>query len=309
MASGFEKLVMDGITPATTPRFNGHSMVGALKRVLVCSPRTACWHQPERAARWRELGFVHAPDFEMAQAQHEALCRELEACGAEVEDIPPAMELSLDAVYAHDASLPTDFGLILMRPGKSNRVPEGKHHGSFCQILGVPMLAKITAPGTTEAGDIVWLDAKTLLVGHGYRTNAQGIQQLRALLKPKGVEVLPAPLPHGPGPAACLHLMSLISLLDEKTVLVDLPWLAVETVDLLRTRGFNLIEIDYSERDTLACNVLSLGEKHLIALEENAKTNQKLRAAGFDVRTFPGSELCINGSGGPTCLTRPLLRA
>jgi N-dimethylarginine dimethylaminohydrolase len=309
MASGFEKLVMDGITPATTPRFNGHSMVGALKRVLVCSPRTACWHQPERAARWRELGFVHAPDFEMAQAQHEALCRELEACGAEVEDIPPAMELSLDAVYAHDASLPTDFGLILMRPGKSNRVPEGKHHGSFCQILGVPMLAKITAPGTTEAGDMVWLDAKTLLVGHGYRTNAQGIQQLRALLKPKGVEVLSAPLPHGPGPAACLHLMSLISLLDEKTVLVDLPWLAVETVDLLRTRGFNLIEIDYSERDTLACNVLSLGEKHLIALEENAKTNQKLRAAGFDVRTFPGSELCINGSGGPTCLTRPLLRA
>jgi len=309
MASGFEKLVMDGITSTTPPRFNGHSMVGALKRVLVCSPRTACWHQPERAARWRELGFVHAPDFEVAQAQHEALCRELEACGAEVEDIPPAMELSLDAVYAHDASLPTDFGLILMRPGKANRVPEGKHHGSFCQILGVPMLAKITAPGTTEAGDMVWLDAKTLLVGHGYRTNAQGIQQMRALLKPKGVEVLSAPLPHGTGPAACLHLMSLISLLDEKTVLVDLPWLAVKTVDLLRTRGNNLIEIDYSERDTLACNVLSLGEKRVLALEENAKTNQKLRAAGFDVRTFPGSELCINGSGGPTCLTRPLLRA
>ena len=309
MASGFEKLVMDGITSTTTPRFNGHSMVGALKRVLVCSPRTACWHQPERAARWRELGFVHAPDFEVAQAQHEALCRELEACGAEVEDIPPAMELSLDAVYAHDASLPTDFGLILMRPGKANRVPEGKHHGSFCQILGVPMLAKITAPGTTEAGDMVWLDAKTLLVGHGYRTNPQGIQQMRALLKPKGVEVLSAPLPHGTGPAACLHLMSLISLLDEKTVLVDLPWLAVETVDLLRTRGNNLIEIDYSERDTLACNVLSLGDQRLLALEENAKTNQKLRAAGFDVRTFPGSELCINGSGGPTCLTRPLLRA
>ena len=309
MASGFEKLVMDGITQATTPRFNGHSMVGALKRVLVCSPRTACWHQPERAARWRELGFVHAPDFEAAQAQHEALCRELEACGAEVEDIPPAMELSLDAVYAHDASLPTDFGLILMRPGKTNRVPEGKHHGSFCQILGIPMLAKITAPGTTEAGDMVWLDAKTLLVGHGYRTNAQGIQQMRALLKPKGVEVLSAPLPHGPGPAACLHLMSLISLLDEKTVLVDLPWLAVETINLLRTRGHNLIEIDYSERKTLACNVLSLGEKRVLALEENAKTNQKLCAAGFDVRTFPGSELCINGSGGPTCLTRPLLRA
>ena len=283
-------------------------MVGALQRVLVCSPRTACWHQRERAARWRELGFVQAPDFATAQAQHEALCRELEECGAEVEDIPPAMELSLDAVYAHDASLPTDFGLILMRPGKANRVFEGKHHGSFCQILGIPMLAKITAPATTEAGDMVWLDAKTLLIGHSYRTNAQGIQQIRALLTPKGVEVLSAPLPHGQGPSACLHLMSLISLLDEKTVLVDLPSLAVETVELLKTRGWRFIEIDYSERETLACNVLALGEKRLLALEENAKTNAKLRAAGFDVRTFPGSALCINGGGGPTCLTRPLLR-
>jgi N-dimethylarginine dimethylaminohydrolase len=148
-----------------------------------------------------------------------------------------------------------------------------------------------------------------LLIGHGYRTNAQGISQMRALLKPKGVEVLSAPLPHAEGPSACLHLMSLISLLDEKTVLVDLPWLAVETLELLRARGYNLIEIEYSERGTLACNVLSLGEKRVLALEENAKTNEKLRAAGFDVRTFPGSELCINGSGGPTCLTRPLLRA
>jgi N-dimethylarginine dimethylaminohydrolase len=310
MAGGFEKLIVDVMPPTPPePRFNGHSMVGALQRVLVCSPRTACWHQPERAARWRELGFGHPPDVHVAQSQHEALCHELSSCGAEVEDIPPAMELSLDAVYAHDASLPTDFGLILMRPGKANRVLEGKHHGSFCQILGVPMLAKITAPATTEAGDMVWLDAKTLLVGHGYRTNAQGVQQMRGLLKPKGVEVLSAPLPHGPGPSACLHLMSLISLLDEKTVLVDLPWLAVETLELLRARGYDFIEIDYSERETLACNVLSLGEKRLLALEENKKTNQKLRAAGFDVRTFPGSELCINGSGGPTCLTRPLLRS
>jgi N-dimethylarginine dimethylaminohydrolase len=103
--------------------------------------------------------------------------------------------------------------------------------------------------------------------------------------------------------------MSLISLLDEKTVLVDLPWLAVETLEVLKGRGYRLIEIDYSERESLACNVLSLGGKRLLALEENVKTNDKLRAAGFDVRTFPGSELCINGSGGPTCLARPLLRA
>jgi N-dimethylarginine dimethylaminohydrolase len=292
----------------TKTRFNGHSMVGSLERVLVCSPRAAGWNRTEYATRWRDLGFRHIPDFEAAQSEHDALCHQLAAAGAEVIELAPPNELSLDAVYAHDASLPTDFGLIVMRPGKPNRVSEGQHHGAFCLRFDIPTLAKIGAPGTTEAGDIVWLDAKTLLIGHGYRTNASGIQQMRALLAPRGIEVISAPLPYGSGPAECLHLMSQISLLDEQTALVDLPWLAVETVELLKSRGFKFIEIDRSERDTLACNVLALGNNRLLAIEDNHKTNARLRQAGFDVRTFPGSELCINGSGGPTCLTRPLLR-
>lgn len=222
--------------------------------------------------------------------------------------LPPASDLSLDAVYAHDSSLPTDYGVIVMNPGKANRRPEARRQAELYRKLGTPVLGEIRGPGTTEAGDIVWLNSLTLLVGSGYRTNPAGIAQLRSLLTPKGVEVLTAPLPYGPGPTACLHLMSLISLLDEQTALVDLPWLAVETVELLKARSYKFVEIDASERDTLACNVLSLGNKHLLALEENPKTNAKMHAAGFDVRTFPGSELCINGSGGPTCLTRPLLR-
>ena len=288
--------------------FNGHSMVGPLRRVLVCSPIRAGWNEPERHARWRELGFHHAPDFAQSQAQHEALCRELLTAGAELLELPPASDLSLDGVYAHDASLATDFGLIIMRPGKPNRLAEGPRHRSIAEKAGIPILPEITAPATTEAGDIVWLDAKTLLIGHGYRTNPAGIEQMRSLLGPKGIKVISAPLPYGPGPSACLHLMSLVSLLDEHTALVDLPWLAVETVELLKARGFKLIEIDYSERDTLACNVLAMGNRALLAIEENHRTNQRLQESGFEVRTFPGSELCINGSGGPTCLTRPLLR-
>jgi N-dimethylarginine dimethylaminohydrolase len=226
--------------------------------------------------------------------------------------LPPAESLTLDAVYAHDASLATDQGLVLMNPGKKNRLAEAQAHARFCGQLGIPVFGEIGLPGTSESGDIVWLDSRTLLIGHGYRTNKAGIEQMRALLGSedcqKNVEVLSAPLPYGPGPSACLHLMSLMSILDEQTILVDLPWLAVETVELLKARGFRLIEIEYSERETLACNVLSLGQKRLIAIEENAKTNQRMRDAGFDVRTFSGSEICINGSGGPTCLTRPLLR-
>jgi N-dimethylarginine dimethylaminohydrolase len=288
--------------------FNGHSMVGRLQRVLVCSPRASGWNQPAVAERWQELGFFHTPDFATSQAQHDELCRQLESAGAEVFQLPPASDLSLDAVYTHDPSLACDHGLIGLHPGKPNRIPEAQRHLEFCRSLGIPALGQIQPPGKAEAGDMVWLDSTTLLVGQGYRTNRAGIAQMRALLQPHGVEVISAPLPYGPGPSACLHLMSLMSQLDERTALVDLPWLAVETVDLLQSRSYRLVEIEYAERETLACNVLSLGDKHLIALEENQRTNQKLRQAGFDVRTFPGSELCINGGGGPTCLTRPLLR-
>lgn len=295
-------------SPEVARLFNGHSMVGRLDRVMVCSPRTAGWDDPSRAARWKELGFLHAPDSAVAQSQHEQLSRILEDAGAEVLQMGGSASLTLDAVYAHDASLPTDFGVILMHPGKANRVSEGRAQNDLLATVQIPVLGEVTAPGNTEAGDIVWLDRHTLLVGHGYRTNPAGIAQIRAMLKPHGVEVLTAPLPYGPGPSACLHLMSLISLLDENTALVDLPWLAVETVELLKSRGYRFIEIDSSERETLACNVLSLGEKRLVAIEANTKTNARLRQAGFEVFTFPGSEICINGSGGPTCLTRPLLR-
>jgi N-dimethylarginine dimethylaminohydrolase len=295
-------------------------MTGELLRVMVCPPGNAGWgdpgwsdpglHDPKKTAAWRELGFRHAPDCAEAQRQHEALCRLLSEAAAEVLTLPADDSLTLDAVYVHDASLATDYGLALMNPGKKNRVSEPQAHASFCRQLGIPVLGAIESPGNSEAGDMVWLDPHTLLVGDGYRTNKAGIEQTRSLLAPRGVEVLSAPLPYGAGPSACLHLMSLMSVLDDddETILVDLPWLAVETVELLKSRGFRLIEIEYSERETLACNVLALGNKRLIAIEENVKTNQRLRDLGFDLRTFPGSEICINGAGGPTCLTRPLRR-
>jgi N-dimethylarginine dimethylaminohydrolase len=288
--------------------FNGHSMTARLRRVLVCSPRAAGWDTPGQSSRWKELGFHHPPDFPTAQSQHHELCRQLAEASAEVVELPGSPDLSLDAVYAHDPSFMTDHGLIALHPGKANRVEEAKIQKKFLHALGIPVWGEIKSPGFVEAGDVVWLDPKTLLAGNGYRTNHAGIFQLRAVLAPLEIDVLTAPLPYGAGPSSCLHLMSLMSLLDADTVLVDLACLAVETVELLKARGYRFVEIDSSERDTLACNVLALGDRRLLALEENPRTNQRLSAAGFEVRTFPGLELCINGSGGPTCLTRPLLR-
>jgi N-dimethylarginine dimethylaminohydrolase len=304
-------------SPARSASISIQSMTAPLRQVLVCPPSHAGWNDPQKSAAWPDLGFHHPPNFAVAEAQHQALCHLLTQAGAEVLILPENKTLTLDAVYTHDATLPTIQGLILMRPGKSTRIPEAHAQAAFCAQQNIPTFAEVQAPATTEAGDIVWLNDPRqnesrpnhviLLVGQGFRTNKAGLDQLRALLAPR-VEVLPAPLPHGHGPSACLHLMSLMSMLDDHTILVDLPWLSVETVQLLQSRNFRLIEIDQSERDTLACNVLALGNSCLIALEENAATNARLRAAGFEVQTFPGSELCINGGGGPTCLTRPLAR-
>jgi N-dimethylarginine dimethylaminohydrolase len=293
--------------------FGGQTMVGSLKRVAVCSPRAAGWFDDARWEAWEELGLQHAPEPHLAEEQHAAMCAQLEEAGVQIERLEAGAGfdagLTLDAVYAHDASLITDHGAILMRMGKEERDAEPAAHRALYESLGIPVLGEIAEPGTAEAGDCVWLDARTLLVGRGYRTNGAGIEQLRALLAPHGIEVIPAPLPHGKGPLACLHLMSLLSLLDERTALVDQAWLAVETVELLTERDFTFVHIEPGEQSTLACNILSLGERRLLALEDNFATNQLLADAGFDVRTFPGSEIGVNGAGGPTCLTRPLLRA
>jgi dimethylargininase len=281
-------------------------MAAPLRRVLVCSPKAAGWggaNQP-----WHDLGYFHEPDEELAEAQHERLVEVLESVGAEVLFLSADETLGLDAVYTHDASFPTDRGLVLMHPGKTARRGEASRHELLFESLGVPILGRIEPPGSTEGGDIVWLDAETILIGEGYRTNAEGIDQLRKLVAPMGVDVRKAPLPHGLGPGACLHLMSLMSVLDEKVMLVDIPWLAVETVRHLEKRGFQLVEIDASERDSLACNVLALGNRKLLAIEVNEKTNSRLEEEGFEVLTFAGSEVSANGSGGPTCLTRPFLR-
>ena len=285
--------------------YGGHSMVARLRRVLVCAPETTGWQEGE--TKWRELGYLHTPDFMAAQAQHAELRRELGTAGADVIAVQGG-GLSLDAVYVHDPSLITDYGAICLNMGKEQRRGEPGRHREYYQQLGIPVLGEIEPPGTVEAGDVVWLDQKTLLVGRGYRTNGAGIEQLAGLLRAKGVKVVAAPLPHGAGPGCCLHLMSLMSLLDEHTALVDLPWLAVETVQLLCERGFRFVEIEAEERETLACNVLALGEGRLLAIAENERTNQRLREAGYQVQTFAGNEIGVNGGGGPTCLTRPVLR-
>lgn len=301
-----------GLTPTA---YGGHSMTAPLVRAMVRAPAAAGWNDPARLGSWRGLGYLHPPDPDRAAHEHEALCELLAEEGVEVLAMPPAeagsqpdCDLSLDALYARDPALVTDRGFVELTMGKSARRGEPELHRRFLEQLGVPRLGRVGPPGTCEAGDLVWLDPKTLLAGRSYRTDRRGLAQLAALLAPLGVEVIPVPIPHRRGPETCLHLGSLISLLDDATALVDLPWLAVETVELLENRGLRRVESAPHERDTLATNVLALGNGKVLALEVNRRTNDRLRDAGFEVRTYEGEEISLNGCGGPTCLTLPVLR-
>ena len=283
------------------------NMCGKLVRALLIGPRAVGW---SAGASWRELGYLHPPEEALAAREHERIRSLLLARGVDlVEPEAPLPGLTPDAVYCHDASFPSSRGMILMRMGKQNREGEPAAHARIYEVQGIPVVGGVEAPGLAEGGDLVWLDEHTLLAGEGYRTNAAGIAQLGEMLAEDGVEVIPVPLPFGDGPQCCLHLMSLISVLDRRTMVADLRFLGVPTFEMLTARGWEFIPIVEDERPTMAANVLALGGRTLLAIAENRGTNARLRDAGFEVATYEGSEISQNGSGGPTCLTRPLVRA
>ncbi len=283
------------------------NMCGRLVRALLIGPRAVGWNA---GASWRELGYLHPPGETLAVRQHDRIRSLLRERGVDlVEPDEPPPGLSPDAVYCHDASFPSRRGMILMRMGKENRSGEPAAHARIYEGQGIPVIGAVEAPGLAEGGDLVWLDEHTLLAGEGYRTNAAGIAQLGGMLAEDGVEVIAVPLPFGDGPHCCLHLMSLISVLDHRTMVADLRFLGVPTFEMLKARGWEFVPIVEDERSTMAANVLALGGRTLLAIAANRGTNARLRDAGFEVLTYEGSEISQNGSGGPTCLTRPLVRA
>ncbi len=272
----------------------------ALRRVYVRAPRA------EDADAWDRYGWHAAPDPRAAAEEHEALRGILEQAGAEVVTGASPVAGDPDAIYAYDPVLMTDVGAILLRPGKEGRRGEPDAVATDLEAAGVPVAGRLAAPGTAEGGDMYWLDAWTLLVGRGYRTNDDGITQLRALLP--GVEVLWFDLPHLNGPDECLHFMSFISPLDRDLAVVYPSLMPVRLVELLRERGVGLVEVPEHEFPTMGPNVLALAPRVALALEGNPETRRRMEAAGVEVRTYRGDEISRKGDGGPTCLTKPLAR-
>ena len=290
-----------------TEGFGAFNEYGALRRVALRHARDAFGSEAAIAASWRALNYTAPPDLATAVAEFDAFATCLGDAGAEIAWLPGGDGLGLDAVYVRDGAIVTPRGLVLGNMGKAARVAEPEAAGRALAKLGVPIAGAISCDGRLEGGDVVWFDDRTCAVGQGYRTNAEGIRQLRDLLGP-AVEVIVVPLPHYRGPDDVFHLMSIISPLDADLALVHSPLMPVPFREWLLDRGLSLVEVAEGEFDSMAGNVLALAPRRCLMLEGNPATRARLEATGCAVTTYAGAEISAKGSGGPTCLTRPLAR-
>jgi N-dimethylarginine dimethylaminohydrolase len=281
------------------PLFGSASMTGALKRVLVRPPLS------EDVSRWHEYGWRAAPDHQAAAAEHEELCGLLAEAGAEVV-VSRHEPGNPDAMYVYDPVLVGREGAVLLRPGKEGRRGEPGAIGTSLEAAGVPIAAELGAPALAEGGDTVWLDDETLLVGVGYRTNDAAIPALEAAFP--GVTVGSFDLPHWNGAAEVMHLMSFISPLDHDLAVVYSRLAPVRLLQLLAERGISTVEVPDEEFESQGSNVLALGPRRALALDGNPETRRRMEKAGVEVTVYRGDEISRKGDGGPTCLTRPLLR-
>jgi N-dimethylarginine dimethylaminohydrolase len=281
-------------------RFGSQSMTGRLERVLVRPPL------PEDGARWREYGWRAEPDHAAAAAEHENLRAMLEGAGAEVV-VSTHDPGNPDAMYVYDPVLVGSEGAVLLRPGKEGRRNEPDAIAEALAAADVPLAAELADPVFAEGGDTVWLDEGTLLVGLGYRTNTAAVAALGAAFP--GVSVVAFDLPHWNGRGEVMHLMSFISPLDRDLALVYPRIAPVRLFELLAEREIEIVEVPDEEFETQGPNVLALGPRVGLALDGNPETRRRMERAGVEVLVYRGDEISRKGDGGPTCLTRPLLRS
>ncbi len=284
-------------------RFGGQNMYEPLRSVLVKRPDEQ--FSGADPAQWH---YASRPDLKCAVEEHDALVAILRNAGVEVYHHTEAQPGRADAIYVFDPVLLTDEGAVVLQMGKKLRRGEEEVLAGRLRQLGIPVIHVLAGEAHAEGGDLLWLANDTLAVGLGFRTNRLGLRQLGERLAEDGVGIVPVELPYYKGPDACLHLLSLISILDSDLAVVFRPLLSVPFVHELEARGYHLVDVPEEEFTTMGTNVLALAPRKGIALEGNSVTRLRLEDAGCEILTYRGEEISLKAEGGPTCLTRPILR-
>jgi len=289
-------------------KFGSQSEVNQIRSLLIKHPRDAFISQKNIQAHWKELNYSEPPDYKKSLEEYDDLVEILRAYVPEIHFLPQHEQAGLDSIYVHDQLIITEKGVVLCSMGKEKRRAEPSAVGEFIEELGIPIFGTIKGEGKLEGGDLVWMDEHTVAVGSGYRTNQEGIRQLKEFTEGLVDEFIVVPLPHWKGPEDVMHLMSLISPVRHDLAVVYPRLLPVPFRDWLIKRGIQLIEVPDSEFETMACNILAVRPGMCIMIEGNPRTKQMLETEGIEVLEYKGEEISRKGAGGPTCLTRPLLR-
>ena len=285
-----------------------HSEFGAIESIVIKRVKDAFINQNHIVEQWKDLNYLGEPNLNEALNEYETFQGHIKNNCTQLFTLPQNDSVGMDSMYCRDASIATDFGMIICNMGKEARSNEPKAEKDFFLANDIPILGEITAPGTLEGGDVAWVDQKTLAVGHTYRTNEEGIRQLKALLEPKGIEIIVARLPHYKGQSDVFHLMSILSPVDKELAVIYSPLMPIDFRNFLLDRGYRFVEVPDEEFDSMGCNVLALAPSNCLMVEGNPITQQRLIDAGCEVITYKGEEISVKGGGGPTCLTRPIWR-
>lgn len=284
------------------------SEVGKLQSVFIKRAATAFINDEHLEKNWKQLNYLSKPDYQKAINEYEIFESILKKNGTEIFYLPEDEKVNMDSMYCRDASIATDYGMILCNMGKALRANEPLAEKNSFKKNNIKILGEIKFPGTIEGGDVAWLDEKTLAVGHTYRTNHEGILQLKSLLNPFGIEIIVVQLPHYKGASDVFHLMSIVSPVDKNLAVVYSPLMPIAFRNLLIERHYELIEVPDEEFESMGCNVLALSPRNCLMVDGNPKTKTALEKAGCMLTTYTGNEISVKGGGGPTCLTRPLMR-
>lgn len=283
--------------------YGSQSMVAPLKHVLVRRPDEAF-----AAADPQQWHYAARPDLQMAQQEHDAFVALLRQANVRVSYHQEPLPMHADAIFVHDPVIISKQGAIILKMGKALRQGEEAAMVATLEKLDIPIHFVLHSDACAEGGDLVWLDERTLAVGQGFRTNTAGFRQLQEAFSGTDVTLIPVPLPYYQGPEACLHLMSIFSMVADDLAVIYPPLLPIPFYELLQERGINLIAVPEEEFATMGANVLALAPRQCVMLAGNPITQQRLEAAGCQVWTYQGQEISLKAEGGPTCLTRPLLR-
>lgn len=223
-------------------------------------------------------------DYERALSQHDRYRAALAELGADVSRLDDA-DAFPDGVFVEDTALVLDEVAILMRPGAASRRDEVP--GMARALAPYRALRTIEAPATIDGGDIVVTD-RSILVGHSARTNAPGIEALRALTRPFGYSV------SGVRMQGCLHLKSGCTALPDGRLIVNRRW--IQESDLA---GFDLVDVPADE----PCGGdVAFVDQTVVAAAAYPRTIENLESHGFPVWPVEVSEFA-KAEGGVTCMS------